>query len=241
MPMPPWTSVDLRATNLPTSAQVRLGLAGHQPALFRDRAVGVGGVPDEGAARLQLRRHLRAHVLDGLEGADDAVELAAFLGVGDGFVQHRLRGAQGVGGEHDAAGVDGLEQGFSAVGGAGQEFRWRGVEDDFGDGAGAVDGLQPRGLGGCRVRQMEGAACGDDQAAGVHSVEDEHRLAVQCAILRTNAVGLAAADLFRHADAEHRVAGGDSRQPLFLLVFAAGREQRDRRHHGRCDVGESAP
>ena len=217
--------------------QVGLGLAGHQPALFGDRAVGMGGVPDQRPARLQLRCHLRAHVLHRLEGADHAVELAALLGVGDGLVEHRLRCAQGVGGEHDAAGVDGFEQRFAAVGAAGQQFRRRAVEHRFGDGARAVDGLELGRLGVGGVRQIERAASGDDQAVGIHAVEHEHRLAVQRFALDANAVRLPASDLLRHADAEHRLAGGDARQPLFLLALAAGSRQRDRRHHRRRHVG----
>ena len=119
----------------------------------------------------------------------------------------------------------------------GSSSRRRAVEHRFGDGARAVDGLELGRLGLGSVRQIERVAGGDDQAVGIHAVEHEHRLAVQRIALDANAVRLAASDLLGHADAEHRLAGGDARQPLFLLALAAGSRQRDRRHHRRRHVG----
>ena len=94
MPMPPCTSVEVRATKRPTSRGQRLGVGGHQRGLGRRGVEGVGGVPDQRAAGLQLGGHLGAQVLHRLERADHPAELPALLGVGHRLVEHHLGRAQ---------------------------------------------------------------------------------------------------------------------------------------------------
>ncbi len=69
-------------------------------------------VPDHRPAGFERGGHFRAHVLDRLEGSDHAIELLAFLGIGDGIVEHFLRGAQGICSEHDTARIDHAPQHF---------------------------------------------------------------------------------------------------------------------------------
>ena len=63
-----------------------------------------------------------------LEAADDPAELHAFLGEGDGGIEHVLGGAQRVGGEHDAAGVQHAPRGGHRRVGGVQTFRRRTVK-----------------------------------------------------------------------------------------------------------------
>src|SRR3546814_7437288 len=63
--------------------RVRFGMAGNQRCLVRHRFEGVGGVPDERAARFMPRGHLGAHMLYGLEAADKATELFALASIID--------------------------------------------------------------------------------------------------------------------------------------------------------------
>src|SRR3546814_20990521 len=79
--------------------RVRFGMAGNQRCLVRHRVEGVGGVPDERAARFMPRGHLGAHMLYGLAAADKATELFALASIIDSLFDHGLTCAQTVGGE----------------------------------------------------------------------------------------------------------------------------------------------
>ena len=50
--------------------------------------------------------HLGAQMFHSLERTDHTAELLALLGIGDSLVDHRHAGAQRIGGQHDAAGID---------------------------------------------------------------------------------------------------------------------------------------
>src|SRR3546814_6018465 len=79
--------------------RVRFRMAGDQRCLVRHRVEGVGGVPDERTARFMTRGHLGAHMLYGLETADQAAELFALASIIDSLFDHRLTCAQTVGGQ----------------------------------------------------------------------------------------------------------------------------------------------
>ena len=218
--------------------QMRLGMARHQAALFRNRLVGVRRIPHQRPARFQFRRHLRAHVLHRLERADHAVELTALLGVVHRLVQHGLRGAQRIRRQHDASGIDDGAQRFAAVYGAGQRFGGGFVEHHLRHRARAVDGLELGHLRTAGVGQMQrSVGGGNDEAISAGAIEHEHRLAVQLAVAAGHAVRLAPPDLLAHRNPEDHLAGGDSRQPMFLLRVAAGGRQRQWRHHRRRHEG----
>ena len=85
---------------------VRLSVACGQARFFGNVVQGVGRVPDHCPAWFQSRRHFGAHVLDCLEGRDGTIELFSLPGVFHRLVEHVLGSAQGVGGKHDAPGVD---------------------------------------------------------------------------------------------------------------------------------------
>ncbi len=85
--------------------QMRLGVRGRQRGLGGNGIEGMGRIPDQRAGRLEFGRHLGAQMLDRLEGADDAVELLALLGIVHGLFQHARAGAQRVGGQHHPAGI----------------------------------------------------------------------------------------------------------------------------------------
>ena len=127
--------------------------------LVRALVPGIGGVPEQGLDGLDFGENLGADVLDGLEGADDALELLALLRVVDRDVESLLGGAEGVGGDGDLGRVDGA---LRALGTAAEAFRGVQVdagEGDFGDPPGVVDGLE--GLDvysrGRRLEQVEAA------------------------------------------------------------------------------------
>jgi len=135
-----------------------LGVSGGERGLGRNRIEGVGGVPDQRAAWLQLGGHLGAEVLDRLEGADQAAKLPALLGVGDGLVEHRLAGAQHVGRQNRPRRVAKAAQhriGWGAI----ERFGGRRIEPQLAEAPGEVDGREG-GIGqpvGARVHQMKAA------------------------------------------------------------------------------------
>ena len=75
-------------------AQMRLELTGHQTGFEGNLVERMPGIPDKGPRRLEVGRHLRAHVLDRLEGADHAAELHPLTGIGDRLIDHVLGGTQ---------------------------------------------------------------------------------------------------------------------------------------------------
>src|SRR3546814_418333 len=83
--------------------RVRFRMAGDQRCLVRHRVEGVGGVPDERTARFMTRGHLGAHMLYGLETADQAAELFALASIIDSLFDHRLTCAKTVGGQANTA------------------------------------------------------------------------------------------------------------------------------------------
>ena len=171
-------------------------------------------------------------MLDRLERADDAAELLALLGVGDGLLDHAPARAQRVGGEHDAAGVDhAVERGGRIAGG--QRFGLDIVEVQFADGARRVDGgerglLQTLRLG---VDQMQAAELvGDDEDVRAGEIEHEQRLAGELAALRRDAGLLArAGGLLADRDAGDRsrpprasAAMSSSARPMPAPISASG-------------------
>src|SRR3546814_13708824 len=86
--------------------RVRFGMAGNQRCLVRHRFEGVGGVPDERAARFMPRGHLGAHMLYGLEAADKATELFALASIIDSLFDHGLTCAKTVKSEERRVGKE---------------------------------------------------------------------------------------------------------------------------------------
>ena len=120
------------------------------------------------------------------------------------------------------------------------------VERQFADAACGVDGLQvtPRQTFGLAVDQIQAAAIVGNEIRVGFEIEHEQRLAGQFAGARRYLGAFArAARRFRHRNADDRFAGCDARQPLGLLVGAAGFHQRARHEHRgaderhRCDRG----
>ena len=133
----------MRAMSRPTSPRCALVCNAVSRASSGQCVLRVAGVPDHGAAWLQHRHHVGELVLHRLETADDAVELRALLHEAECLVEHVLRGAERVGCQHHAAGVQhALHRRHWGVGGI-QHDRARGFEvrcrrrDEFGRCCGA--------------------------------------------------------------------------------------------------------
>ena len=104
--MPPNTCTAVVTAVVPASVAWAFSNAAARDASGCALVPGERGVPEESAHRLDLGVGLGAHVLHCLIRRDDAPELLARLGVADGFFEHALGGAEGVGRERDARGVD---------------------------------------------------------------------------------------------------------------------------------------
>src|SRR5205814_1498632 len=87
-------------------AETRLRDRGGARRLAWPVVVRVRGVPYERARRLDLRDHLRRHVLEGLERADGPAELLAHLRVLDRHLERALGAAEAVGRDQQRTEID---------------------------------------------------------------------------------------------------------------------------------------
>ena len=213
---------------------VRKHVARHQRRLGGQRVEAVGRVPEQRPRGLELGDHFRAHVLHGLERADQTIELLAFLRIGDSLLDHRLAGAQRIGGQRDAPGLEHARDGFA-----------RGLEDGLGGdsferelcrAAGRIDGLQARHLEARRV------ALHDDERVGVDrdhqqirgaGIDRHHRLAVQLARLQRDTGVFTHGKELRRCDTEDRITACDLRQPGLRLTPAQRGERSGDHDRGR--------
>ena len=78
---------------------------------------------------------------------------------------------------------------------------------------------------------------GDEIGICLCAVEHEHGLAGEVAARARDAIALAAADLFGDAHSDDDFAGGNARQPAFLLFAGAGGGDGGRCHDRRGNVG----
>src|SRR3546814_7334446 len=102
--------------------------------LVRPRIEGVCGVRYERTSRFMTRGHLGAHMLYGLETADQAAELFALASIIDSLFDHRLTCAKTVGGQDNTACIPQPGRCNSPI--ISQWFRFGPVKPQFPDAAG---------------------------------------------------------------------------------------------------------
>ena len=220
-----------------------LGVGGGQGGFGRHGVGGVGGVPHQGAAGFEIGGHLGAQVLDRLERADRAAELAPLLGIGDRFADRGLTRSQHVGGQHHPTGV--TQSGKDVA--VGKRFGRRGAEPDLAETAGAVDrgernNLDPRRVGG---EEVQGSILvGDDKDVGPCGVDGEQRGPGQPAGLDADAGPVPRpGDRLADGDSRQDRSSGEPGEPLGLLALRTGpgdgerREDGARQKGGRGDAG----
>ena len=205
--------------------EMRLGVGRQQRRLVGPRVEGMRGVPHQRPRRLELRDHLRAQVLHGLERRDRAAELLALLRVGDGHLDRALAGAERVGRDRDAAGVEhAIDERRGAVDRSARpptpskpSSATRRVRSIVASGVTVSPGRVAR-------HERDAVAPERDQknACGA-GIDREERAAVDAIAVRAQAGVAALRDRLAQRRAEHDLARRDARQPLRLLRGACRR------------------
>jgi len=209
---------------------MRLRVRRHLHRFLGTLIEGVRRIPDQRSRRLELRDHLGAQMLHGLERRDGATELDALLRVGHGHLDRALAGAERVGRDRDAAGRD------HAIDEPGRRDRLAGRdarEAELRDAARAVDGRERRHREARRVARHERDAIAserDQEGVRGAGVDREERGARDAIALDAEARIAALRHRFGQRGADHDLAGRDARQPLRLQRRRC-RSERDRREH----------
>ena len=121
---------------------VRFGMAGHEARLLRHKVVGMSGIPDQRARRLQLCNHIGTHVFDGLKRADGAIKLLPFASVGHRLFNHHLSGTKHIRRQSNAPTIKHSGDSSTSATSGTNEFGIDIVEDNLGNASGFINRWQ---------------------------------------------------------------------------------------------------